>query len=226
MEQPTSTQRYKCIYFVATLYMAIMACSAILANKLIALPFGILSAASIISPFWFMLTDIIAEVYGYKMARSLFWSVIVCQFLLAFTCFFIIRLNSPDFWHGQDAYELVTGHLVGIALFALVGSILSWKINTHLLLKWKALLKGRYFWLRSLGSSIIGEIIFSILSVTFSLIGMFEAKVIFDILIWSCIFKIIGLIVLSPLSAYIVYFIKKIEGPIESDYSVNPILNY
>ena len=211
---------YKYIYFIAVLYMTFMSLPAVLAYKLIASPIGLFSAASLISPFWFMIGDIIAEVYGYKISKHLFWSTIICQLFFACSCYLIIKLPSPVSWHGTQSYELVTGHLVRIALFSLFGNIIAWKMNIYLLLHWKLLMRGNYFWLRSFFSSAIGEIIFSVSSITLILFGTFPLKQIISIVVGSCLLKIIGLIILTPIANYIVILLKHVEKPIENDVSV------
>jgi len=206
-----ANQQFKYIYFLATLYMSLMTCSAVLGNKLIDTPLGVLSAASLISPFWFVLGDIITEVYGLKIIMRLFWSVILCQFIFAFICLILINIKSPIFWHGQSSYDLVLGHLVRIATFQFVGVTIGWNLNARLLTKWKILMYGRHFWLRSIGSSGIGLIIFSLVSVFPTILGMFPIKTVVSMVIWSCALKIIFTAVLAFPSTLAVIFLRNGE---------------
>lgn len=192
------------IYFVAVLYMMVMSLNAVVANKLIESPIGVFSAASIVSPIWFMLGDIIAEVYGYKVSKILFWSVIFCQILFSLFCYFIIKLPSPIFWHGQISYDFVTGNLFRIAIFALVGNLIAWRVNIFFLLKWKLLMKGKYFFLRSVGSSGMGEVLFSLLSIFPVIVGTMPLKNVWTIILISCVLKLAGLIMLSPIANLVV----------------------
>lgn len=196
---------------MSVLYMMIMSVNAILASKLIETPIGVFSAASMISPIWFMLGDIIAEAYGYKTSRTLFWSVMLCQILFSLLCYFVIKLPSPSFWHGQLSYDFVTGSLFKTAIFALIGNMIAWRINIYLLLKWKVLMCARYFYLRSLGSSGIGEILFSLLSIFPVIVGTMPLNDVRTVILISCVLKLVGLIVLSPIANLILNCLYRLE---------------
>lgn len=215
-----------CLYFIAVLFATTMSATGILANKIVATSFGEFTASSLISPFWFMLTDVIAEIYGYQVSKNIFSSVVFCQFLFALTCFLLIKLPSPAWWHEQHSYDIVTGHLLRITFFSLIGIIVAWRTNTYLLLKWKILTRGKYFWLRCLGSSSIGEIIFSIFSVGLSVLGEFSHAEEISFVLWSCALKLIGLIILAPISTYIVALIRHLEGPVDDNQAakLNPFV--
>lgn len=218
MNQTPQHKEYKYIYFLATFYMSLMTCSAVLGNKLIETPMGVLSAASLVSPFWFVLGDIITEVYGLRIIMRLFWSVIICQFIFATVCLFLINLKSPIIWDGQSGYDLVLGHLIKIAVFQFIGISIAWNLNARLLNKWKILMKGRYFWLRSIGSTGIGMVIFSVTSVFPSVFGMFPTSVVISMVTWSCVLKLGFTALLAFPSTFIVIFLKHFEQ-IEESYS-------
>lgn len=216
--------KYRFVYFLATLYMSLMTLSAVLGGKLIYTPYGVLSGASLISPFWFVIGDMITEVYGFKTVMKLFWSVIVCQFIFAAVAWFVINLPSPADWQGQAGYDLVCGHLLKIAVFQFVGVTIAWNINANLLSKWKILSKGRLFWLRSIGSSGVGLLLFSVISVFPSVYGMFPLNEVISIVIWSCVIKVAFTILLSGPANFIVMFLKFYEGVDEFSHglSYNP----
>jgi len=204
-------EQYKYIYFLSVLYMTFMTCSSVLTNKLINTPIGIISAASLVSPFWFALGDLITEIYGLKIIMRLFWSVIICQFIFSLICLILINLKSPISWHGQEAYDLVLGHLLRYTAFQFVGISVGWSLNAKLLSRWKILLRGKYFWLRSVGSSGLGMIIFSCISVFPSIIGMFPINTVISIVIWSCVLKIFFMAILALPSTVIVALLKNRE---------------
>src|SRR5207247_2418682 len=98
-----------------------------------------------------------------------------------------------------------------------------WNLNAKLLIRWKALMQGRHFWLRSMGSSGIGLVIFSFISVFPSIFGMFPLKTVISVVIWSCFLKIIFIIFLALPSSLIVTALKNAEQ-IEDDqlFKYNP----
>jgi uncharacterized PurR-regulated membrane protein YhhQ (DUF165 family) len=205
-------KKQNCLAFLTTLYMAIMTCSTVLGNKLVLTPFGVLSAASLVSPFWYILGDIITEVYGYKISRKLFWSVIICQFLFALTTFFLIKLASPHYWNGKYAYQFVLGDLIKFSVVNFIAITIAWHINTKLFIKWKILLKGKYFWLRSIGSSGIGLFIYTVLSVTVNVYSVASYNDIFSIVFGSFLLKISYLILLAYPATITIAVLNRIEN--------------
>lgn len=202
----------KCLPFVAAFYMAVLICSSVLGNKLVLTYFGTLSAASLISPLWYILGDIITEVYGYKSSKKLFWSVMVCQIMFSLACYFLIGLNSPAYWTGQGSYQLVLGDLLKFSLVGFLGIVIAWYINIKLLIKWKILMSGKYFWMRSVGSSGIGLIIYSVFSISISLHGSPLQDDILSIILGSCVLKIIYLILLAYPATLVVALLARIEN--------------
>lgn len=207
----TISRQQKCLPFLATLYMAVMTCSTVLGNKLVLTYFGVLSAASLVSPLWYILGDIITEVYGYKTSRKLFWSVVICQFIFAIACYFLIELDSPSYWNGQNGYRLVLGDLLKFSMVNFIGITIAWHINAKLLLKWKILMHGKYFWLRSIGSSGIGLIIYSILSVSINVYTIASNHDIESIVLGSCLLKLFYLILLAYPATLAVALLHRIE---------------
>ncbi len=206
------TNQYKYTCFISTLSMSLMICSSVLANKLIETPFGILSAASLVSPLWYILGDVITEVYGLKFNLRLFWSVMICQFIFSVLCILLINIKSPLSWDHQSSYNLVFSNFFRGLIFQFIGVTIAWNINARLLAKWKILMYGKYFWLRSVGASGLGLIIFSCLSVFPSVYGLYSLNIVFNVVIWSCVLKIIFLIILSAPSTLVVFLLKKGEG--------------
>ena len=202
----------KCLPFVAMIYMSIMTCSTVLGNKLILTSVGVLSAASLVSPLWYIIGDIITEVYGFKTSMKMFWSVMICQFIFASACFFLIKVQSPSYWMGQSGYELVLGDLLKFSVVNFIGITIAWNINARLLAKWKILMRGKYFWLRSIGSSGIGLVIYSITSVSINVYHVAASSDVWKIVIWSCALKILYLVLLAFPATLIIALLYKLES--------------
>lgn len=202
----------KCLPFMATLYMTLMVCSTVLGNKLVLTYFGVLSAASFVSPLWYILGDIITEQYGYKTSKNLFWSVMICQFIFSLACYFLIELDSPVYWNGEEGFRLVLGECLRFTVVNFIGITIAWHINAKLLTRWKILMSGKYFWLRSIGSSGIGLIIYSMLSITVNVYGSPLQRDVISIVLGSCLLKIIYLVLLAYPAVFVVALLARIEN--------------
>lgn len=220
--QPASTHKpYKFIVFLSMVYICNLFASAVMGNKIIQAPIGSFSAGSLTGPLWFVLSDIIAEVYGLDVSRSLFWSAMVCEFIFVCITVSLINLPSPLWWHYQSSYDYVEGYLFRIYFCQFIGIIIGWYLNVLFITKWKETWNGRYFWLRSIGASGMGEIVFSIISVSLSTIGLAPMHELVNIVIWSCSLKIIFSILFSYPAALAVGVLKKAENIDVYDYSAS-----
>lgn len=157
----------RCLIFLSLIYMSLNIVTPILGAKLVTLPIGFISGGILIGIIWYSLVDIIAEVYGMKFSVFIFFSSYTCQIIFSLICLGIIKLPSPQFWDGQHSYDFVLGHIATTSIMEFVATIAAWYANTYFLTKWKLLTNGKYFWLRSIGSSSIGIIIFSTIMYTY-----------------------------------------------------------
>jgi len=206
----------KCLNFISMVYICILLVSAIIGGKLVVTPIGAVSAGSLTGPFWFILSDIIAEVYGYQYSKQIFVSAMICELLFIFIAVFLIHLPSPAYWHLQFAYNFAIDNLPMIYLCQFVAIIIAWNINVRCLLRWKILLRGKYFWLRSIGSSGISEVIFSIISVGLNMLARkhslgFNIEDLVKIVFGSIFLKILFSVIFAYPAQLTVKILKYIE---------------
>ncbi len=204
--------RYKYLIFLAMFSMIIMPSSIITTNKIMLVGGEYASAGSLILPLWFVISDIIAEVYGFEISKKIFWYTLICQFFFVAFTYSLAHLPSPTFWHSQQAYNLVTGNIIHLYFGGLFAIIAAGYVNIYFITKWKKLVEGRIFWLRSIGSSTIGEAFYTALAFLLMFIGTsFMTKVTMFIL-WAYLFKVIYAIIFALPANIIVNLLKKAEG--------------
>jgi uncharacterized integral membrane protein (TIGR00697 family) len=143
----------------------------VVAYKLILLGPALLPGAPLIFPLTYVIGDIVAEVYGYTIAKKIIWITLVCELFFAIVIKLIIHLPSPIFWQQQPAYNQVVDPILRFVLSGILAVISSSFINIYIISKWKILMKGRHFWLRSLGSSAIGGFILVLVTILFGFSG-------------------------------------------------------
>lgn len=179
------------------------------------------SASTLVMPFWFLMGDIIAEVYGYKIARHVIWMAIICQFVFAIACAILINLHSPVGWPNQDAYNQVLGKIIRVAFASSLAIVCGSFINVYAVSKWKILLKGKYFWLRSLGASAVGEFTFTLVACLSEFLGVVPASKLIHLMAVNYFIKLAinpFLVIPSVIAASV---LKKIEGVDVYDYITN-----
>lgn len=203
---------FKYLNFLSMLYVTIMLITCVMIYKIVDIGFAFASASTLIIPFWYFLSDIITEVYGYNISRNLIWSAIFCQFVFAALCVGLISLKSPISYVGQGAYIQVLGDSLRVAVSSFIAVFLGAFTNIYVLSKWKILLKGRYFWLRCLWSSAVGEAIFTVVAFTLEFYSKVSSHQLLQLILISyCIKLSIAPVAIFPISI-ITSILKKLEN--------------
>ena len=171
--------------------------SALMAKKIIGYEHFFTTAGVLMFPLMFYINDIAAEIYGYKIGLCFIVLGIICEFVFVVFTREIYLLPSPSFWNLGHAYHEVIWPLLHVYLSGVLGGVIGAIINLKLLLKWKTLLKSRFFWLRSLGSTIVGEFVFTLIVDSLIFIKHLNFYEILTIISGSMFLKIIFTIVFS-----------------------------
>jgi uncharacterized integral membrane protein (TIGR00697 family) len=203
--------KLKYLTFIVMIYVTVKLIILALSDKILMI-FGVhVAAGSLVIPVWFIIGDIIAEVYGYKVAKMcLYWSI-VCQILFAVTCASLVNVASPTGLN-QLFYSQAFDRLPLLALISCISVFTSGLLNAYVITKWKALLKGKHFILRSLGSSAIGELIFSFIAVSLQFFGVVSFKTITELVLVSLTIKlIVNPLIIIP-SSFFVRMLKNKES--------------
>lgn len=125
-----------------------------------ALTFG---AGIMFFPISFIFGDILTEVYGYAASRRVIWVGFICLAFASLMAWVIVALPPAPDWHDQAAYQSVFGSTARIAIASLVSFAAGEFVNSFVLAKMKILTQGRWLWSRTIGSTIFGEAVDTIL---------------------------------------------------------------
>lgn len=201
-------KQYKCLPFLLMLFISLSILIRLFGEKPIWT--DTIRAGYLLSPFMFILMDIIAEVYGYKISMKIQWSLITSRLIFVFICWLLIKEHSPSNWPGQNGYNLTFKYMWDSSIINPFAYMVVCWINVYLITKWKILLKGKYFWLRSIGSSGIAEILFPIFC---ALIPPYIHPMTqtIQIILWITLFRFSFTIFFAFPSTIIVNIIKIIE---------------
>src|SRR3954469_1840677 len=123
-------------------------------------PFG---AGILFFPVSYVLGDVLTEVYGYARARRCIWAGFAALLFMAFMAFVVVALPPASTWHGQEAYEAVFGQVPRIVFASIVAFWAGEFVNSFVLAKMKIWTRGRHLWTRTIGSTIAGQAIDSLI---------------------------------------------------------------
>lgn len=197
---------------LSMLYLSLITAANLLVYKVVHFWGITLSVGAIIIPVWFILADIITEVYGYRAAKKMIWNTLFCLFILSLLMVSLIEIPSPAYWHFQQNYEYADGGLLSIYIVLLISIIAGGFLNSYLIAHWRVLLRGRYFWLRSMGASVVSQFIFSVVTVSFDLLHKASMLEVARTIAICFPLKMLCLAILAVPAWWITVFLKNLEG--------------
>jgi uncharacterized integral membrane protein (TIGR00697 family) len=180
------------------------------------------SAASLIFPITFLLTDICAEVYGFKYAKELMWSGLFAQIPFAIICYLANMLPNPSGWPHASAYDYVFQNLFTVTFSSLIGAFVGQEINIKIFSKLKSMMRKLPYAIRSTTSSGIGELVFTITAVPLMFIGKVPFHQLLSILLTSASIKIIYSTFLTLPATLIVNMLKNNAATTDAQLSYDP----
>ena len=213
-------------FFVAVLITSNVASSAKIVDLGITL-FGIggippvhlaFDGGTLLFPIAYVLGDILTEVYGFQAARRAIWIGFIALSLTALFFFILALLPADAIWEtyaGTDAFNAILGGMStgGIALASLLGYLIGGFSNSAVLSRLKVIMKGRALWVRVIGSSLVGELLDSLIFVFIaSLTGVFRWELFVTLVLTNYLFKVSIEVIVIPFTFLAVRNLKKAEG--------------
>lgn len=220
MEKSLMQKQYKYYDFIMAAFAVVLVCSNLIGPGKITqinapivgtLTFG---AGIMFFPISFIFGDILTEVYGYAASRRVIWAGFVGLAFASLMAWVIVSLPPAPEWHDQAAYQSVFGSTGRIALASLVAFVVGEFVNSFVLAKMKILTQGRWLWSRTIGSTIFGEAVDSILffPLAFYGSGEFPDAMLPKIIVAQFTAKVLVEIAFTPFMYKIVAFLKRAEN--------------
>ncbi len=206
--------------FVAVLLISNIASSAKIIDwgvSIAGLPLAF-DAGTLLFPISYIFGDILTEVYGYARGRRVIWAGFTLAALMGLTFWAVARLPGEANWQasaGQAAYNAILGGVSngGILVASLAAYFAGEFSNSFVLAKLKIATQGRYLWLRTIGSTLVGEGVDSTIFVLIaSAFGVFPWAAALSIIVANYVFKVAIEVIFTPVTYRIVNALKRAEG--------------
>ncbi len=175
-------------------------------------------AGTLLFPVSYIFGDILTEVYGYKASRRVIWTGFVCMALASLVFWTVSRLPGESQWQsyaGDAAYLAILGGMSsgGIVLASLAGYWSGEFSNSFVLARMKVLTGGRWLWMRTIGSTIVGELVDTLVFVVVaSLFRVFPWSLFLTLTVTNYLFKVGVETLMTPLTYLVVGKLKRAEG--------------
>jgi uncharacterized integral membrane protein (TIGR00697 family) len=218
------TRAYKYYDFILALFVTVLLLSNIASaakiidwrTSLLGLPLAF-DAGTLLFPISYIFGDILTEVYGYKKSRRVIWAGFMSAGLMAVTFWLVGVLPGESTWEayaGQAAYDAILGGVAsgGIVIASLCAYFAGEFSNSIILAKMKVATEGRWLWARTIGSTLVGQGIDTVVFVLIAtLFGVFPPEIALTLIVANYIFKVGIEIIFTPVTYATVGFLKRSE---------------
>jgi queuosine precursor transporter len=224
---PTSSSRYS-LWFVliVAIFVTCLITANITAVKLIVVSGLLIPAGIVIFPISYICSDVLTEVYGYRQTRRVIWLGFLCNLLTVIAIWVGQILPAAPFWDGQVAYERILGYTPRLLVSSFLAYLVGEFANAFILAKMKIATRGRWLWTRTIGSTLVGQGLDSLVFVMLAFLGTMPLAAIETAILTQWLVKTAYEAVVTPLTYRIVSCLKRQEGIDVYDYSTrfNPLL--
>ena len=199
--------------FVAVLLISNLASSA----KIVMLGPFVYDGGTLLFPLSYIFGDILTEVYGYKCAKRTIWIGFLASLLMAATVWGVGLLPGETEWSirvGQQAYDNVLSATLRIVIASLVAYLAGSFANSYILARLKVMTQGRWLWIRTIGSTVVGQAIDTLLFVliAFAFAEGFSPSMLISIIVSNYLFKVGIEVLFTPLTYAVTDWLKRSES--------------
>lgn len=231
MNQPDSRPQFRYFDYVLAAFVTILLLSNVIgAGKVAQLdlpvigmwPFG---AGVLFFPISYVIGDVLTEVYGYAYARRCIWAGFAALIFMAFMAWVVVALPPAADWGNQKAYEAVFGQVPRIVFASIVAFWAGEFVNSYVLAKMKIWTKGKLLWTRTIGSTIFGQGVDSLLFYPIAFLGVagWTDELVIQVIFTQWAIKVAWEAALTPVTYAVVGWLKNREGveifDTETDFS-------
>jgi len=210
---PTTPRSYRYYDLVMAAFVTVLLCANLIgASKVAALGGFTFGAGVLFFPISYVFGDVLTEVYGYARARKVVWAGFGALIFASLMCWAVLAFPPAPDWPHQAAFETVFANAPRIALASLVAYFCGEFCNSYVLAKLKVRTDGRFLWLRTIGSTIVGEGVDSLIFYPLAFLASWPNDLVFRVLLSNYGLKVVWEALMTPFTYRIVGFLKRAEA--------------
>src|SRR6266851_2385194 len=203
--------RYKYLDALTTAFVVILLVSNLVAQKVCLIgPFAV-SGAVLLFPITYIFGDIFTEVYGFAASRRAIWLGFFGTVLLYLMGAITIALPSAPGWHNEQAFTTVFGFIPRILAASLIAFWAGEFANSYTMARLKLLTNGRKLWTRTIGSTIVGQSVDTVLVIALTFGGIYPVRTLLNIMATGYALKVGYEVIATPLTYLIINWLKRTE---------------
>lgn len=213
--------KFKFLDIITAFFVTALLVSNVASSKITAIGPFTFDAGTLLFPITYIFGDILTEVYGYGRSRRVIWLGFGCNILMAVTFVVVGMIPSAPYWQHQDAYQVILGITPRIVAASLIAYFAGEFSNSFILAKLKIVTKGRYLWTRTIGSTVVGELLDTLLFAVIAFWGVMTTADLAVLVVSNYVFKVGVEVLFTPLTYWVVGKLKKAEKEDYYDYKTN-----
>lgn len=202
---------FKYLDIITALFVAVLIISNIADTKIITIGLLSFGGGTFLFPLTYIIGDILTEVYGFARARRVIWIGFVCAALMAVTFMVVAYAPPAEDWPFQESFMNILGLTPRIVVASLSAYLVGELVNSIILAKLKVKTAGRFLWLRTISSTIVGQFLDTVIFVIIAFYGVFPVSLLVSIMISGYLLKVATEVFLTPVTYLAVNKLKKAE---------------
>jgi len=206
----TSTYKYLTLFLVLNICFQLV--SDVTAGKIIEVAGIGVSVTVLYFPITFVIADILTEVYGYAEARRVIWYTMLASVIAGIFYQLVVYVPAAPGFANGPAYQTVLGIVPRVLIGAWLAIFSGDMSNNYVLAKMKVMTRGRFLWLRTIGSTVVGQGVNTVVFYVVALGGVIKSDELVMAILAGWIFKTLVEAVLTPVTYLVVGYLKRSEG--------------
>jgi uncharacterized integral membrane protein (TIGR00697 family) len=205
-------ERYRYYDLLVHAFVVVLLISNLVGQKITAIGPMRFSAAQVFFPITYIFGDVFTEVYGYGASRRAIWIGFGASALLAAMGLLAVWLPPAPGWPNQSAFAVVFGFVPRMIAASLAAFWCGEFANSYVLAKMKLLTGGRHLWSRTIGSTLVGQAVDTLVVMVLAFGGTVTPALIANVIVSSYLVKVAYEAAATPLTYVVVNFLKRKEG--------------
>lgn len=207
----TQGSPFRLLPIISSIFVGVLILSNILATKMIQLGPFVFDGGTLLFPISYIFGDVLTEVYGYKQSRKVIWTGFAMLILATLNIWIIGALPAEESWTLQSDFNNILLQMPRIAIASILGYFSGEYSNSVVLSKLKVHTKGKHLWMRTIGSTLVGELLDSVIFVAVAFAGIYDTSVLIVMAFSNYLFKTCIEAVFTPITYAVIAFTKKQE---------------
>jgi len=209
---PRDLRSFKYFDILLSIFIVVLLISNLVGQKICAFGWFRVAGAQLLFPITYIFGDVFTEVYGYAASRRAIWLGFFASGLMAVMGIVTVLLPPAPDWPNQQAFETVFYTVPRLVVASLIAYWCGEFANSYTLAKMKVLTSGKHLWTRTVGSTVVGQAVDTVIIMVLGFAGTLEWGTIARLIVSGYSAKVIYEVVMTPLTYLVVNWLKRKEG--------------